>query len=370
MSVLTMPNEVLGAIVVVDHDPISLAALTQLFRRTFSHPVRSFTSSVEALAWCVETVPDLIVTDFDMPGLNGLDLVSQVRQEAHLADVPVMVLTGGSDRETRYKALDVGANDLLAKPIDVPEALARTRNMLTLREAQRAMANRAQWLSREVAKATADLAAREQETIWRLSKAAEFRDNASGTHVVRIAHYARIVAQQLGLSDAEQEILFLSAPMHDVGKIGIPDYVLQKPGRLDDDEFALMQRHTAIGYDILKGSSSPLLCAAAEIALTHHERFDGTGYPQRLRGQAIPIRGRIVAVADVFDALTSERPYKTPWSFDVAFAAMRDWGGSHFDPACAAAFASARAEVRAVWARDSDGGRVGESLDDEIPVSL
>ncbi len=363
-------HDVLGAIVVVDDDPVARAALTRLLKRSFSHPVVAFESSVEALQWCLQSTPDLIVTDFEMPTMNGLELVRRLRQEAQLADVPVMVVTIATDRTTRYQALDVGANDFLGKPLDVPEVLLRTRNMLTLRENQRAMASRAQWLAHEVAKATATLAAREEETIWRLAKATEFRDNETGTHIARIAHYSRLIARELGLSDDVQETLFLSAPMHDVGKIAIPDYILQKPGKLNESELLLMQRHTVIGYDILGGSNSPLLNAAAEIALTHHERFDGTGYPNRMQGTAIPLYGRIVAVADVFDALTTRRPYKKAWTVDAAFAVVRESRGHHFDPSCADAFLSVPNEVLGLRERLQDVDPADGALRDLPLVSL
>ncbi len=180
--------------------------------------------------------------------------------------------------------------------------------------------------------------AQERETIFCLSRAAEYRDPETGAHILRMAHYSRHIARHMGLSVAQQDLLLQAAPMHDIGKVGTPDTILLKPGRLDDAEFAIMKQHAVIGYEILVASSSPLLQAAAEIAHTHHEKFDGSGYPRGLVGEAIPLFGRIVAVADVFDALTSVRPYKKAWSIEQALALLHEGKGKHFDPACVDAF--------------------------------
>jgi putative two-component system response regulator len=189
-----------------------------------------------------------------------------------------------------------------------------------------------------VAKATSVIAQREHELIVRLSKAAEFRDPETGAHISRMANYSLIIAEGLRLTAEECDLILQSAPMHDVGKLGIPDGILLKPGKLDADEFAIMQTHTTIGHAILRDSSSQLIALGAEIALTHHEKFDGSGYPAGLAGETIPLPGRIVAVADVFDALTSERPYKPAWTVERARALLEENRGSHFDPACVDAF--------------------------------
>ena len=223
----------------------------------------------------------------------------------------------------------------------------RAGNLLALRKAWRSLADRAGWLAREVAAATERIAGREREIVQRLSRAAEHRDWETGAHILRIGMYSRIMADQLGLPADEVDAISWASPMHDVGKIGIPDYVLLKPGRLDDAEFAVMKKHTTYGWQILGGSDVPLLQLAAEIALSHHERFDGTGYPNGWSGEKIPYPGRIVAVADVFDALTSTRPYKRPWDADAAFAHLRESAGAHFDPACVDACVNRRDDILA-----------------------
>ncbi|MEY2632931.1 MAG: hypothetical protein RIR00_1585, partial [Pseudomonadota bacterium] len=209
---------------------------------------------------------------------------------------------------------------------------------LALRSGQKFLADRALHLEALVEERTAALRQREQELIYRLSRAAEFRDPETGAHIQRMAHYSRLIARQLGLDDAQQKLIFEAAPMHDVGKIGIPDHILLKPGRLTPEEFELMKRHASLGYELLNGSASSVLQAGAEIANSHHEKFDGSGYPNGLAGETIPLFGRIVAVADVFDALTSERPYKKAWPVEDARKLLVDGRGQHFDPVCVDAF--------------------------------
>ncbi|WP_318013805.1 HD domain-containing phosphohydrolase [Roseateles oligotrophus] len=226
--------------------------------------------------------------------------------------------------------------------------------LLELELAQAKLADRAEWLAGEVAKATQEVLARERETVVRLSKAAEYRDPETGAHILRMAHYSELIAQGLGLPDADRQLLLEAAPMHDIGKVGITDSILLKPGRLTPEEFEVMKRHAQIGHEILKDSSSMVLQTGAAIALGHHEKFDGSGYPQGLIGEAIPIFSRIVAVADVFDALTSERPYKKAWSLEQAAEHLRSHSGTHFDPRCVDCFFARWDEVLAIRQRFKD----------------
>lgn len=327
-----------STILIVDDDLLAQGLVEHLLTGLGDSRTLCFSDGQEALAWCATQVPDVVITDHHMPGLTGLDLIARLRQDPRTRDVPIMMISAAEDREVRYQALELGANDFLGKPIDAPEVKARTRNMLTLRRAQRSLAIRSEHLAEEVKRATSMIAAREQDTILRLCRAAEYRDWETGSHIMRMAHYARIIAGQLELPEANREAIFLATPMHDIGKIGVPDYILLKPGRLADAEYTIMKQHTVIGHQILHDSSSDLLQLAAEIALSHHERFDGSGYPNGTRGTAIPLPGRIVAVADVFDALTSERPYKREWQVEAAVATMKQDAGTHFDPQCVEAF--------------------------------
>jgi putative two-component system response regulator len=290
----------------------------------------------------------VFITDFSMAGLSGLDLIRELRQQVHTREIPIMMITASDDRAVRYEALQLGANDFLGKPVDPLEVKARTLNMLAIRRGQRALADRAQVLEQEVRAATEAIRAREHETILRLARAAEYRDWETGSHIVRVAWYSRIIAKHLGLSDTDQEMIFRAAPMHDVGKVGVPDYILLKPSGLDDDEFSIMKEHTLIGHRILGGSSAELLTLSAEIALSHHERWNGSGYPEGRAGNDIPIGSRIVAVADTFDALTSNRPYKSEWPSALAWAYLQEQAGVQFERECVAAFERGRAEVEEV----------------------
>lgn len=345
-----------ASIVLVDDDVLCLEMLRDLVASIPGTAVLAFASAEEAMAWCRAHQPDVVITDHLMPGLTGLELIRRLRAEPGTAYVPLMMITAAEDRGLRCQALESGASDVLGKPLDGIEVLARTRNMLAIRRGQRLLAERSQELETEVRRATAQIADREQETILRLSRAAEYRDWETGTHIVRVAWYARIIARELGLTVAEQEILFRAAPMHDVGKIGVPDYILLKPGTLDEAEFEIMKQHTLIGHRILGGSSSELLRVAADVALTHHERWDGSGYPERRQGEQIPIGGRIVAIADSYDALTSRRPYKSSWPAESAWQFLTANAGTRFDPDCIAAFLRGRA--------DADATR--ESFPDEL----
>lgn len=342
-----MSQAEIATIVLVDDDVLALEMLRDLVSSIPGTAVRAFGRPEEALEWCRAHQPDVVITDHVMPGLTGLELIRSLRAGPDTADVPVMMITATEDRGLRFRALESGASDVLGKPLDGAEVLARTRNMLAIRRGQRLLAERSQLLETEVRRATAEIVAREQETILRLSRAAEYRDWETGTHIVRVAWYARITARELGLSEAEQELLFRAAPMHDVGKIGVPDDILLKPGALDPAEFEIMKQHTVIGYRILGGSSSELLRVAADVALTHHERWDGAGYPDQRRDTGIPLCGRIVAVADSYDALTSRRPYKSSWPAELAWQFLATNAGTRFDPDCVAAFQRGRAEVEA-----------------------
>lgn len=320
-------------VVIVDDTHINLVLMSRLMEKLEDVSTVAFQSAREALDWCRTNPYDLLVLDYMMPDLNGLEFIAQLEPDPRLRP-PVLMVTASQDVEIRHRALENGANDFLIKPIDKVEFLARTRNMLQLRRASVALENRAAWLATEVAKATADLRAREQETILLLCRASEYRDPETGAHIQRMAHYSRLIAAELGMSEEDQECLLNAAPMHDIGKVGTPDTILLKPGRLNPQEMDVMRQHALIGYNILKSSEAKMLQLAAEIAYSHHERFDGTGYPNGLKGEAIPLAGRIVAVADVFDALTNVRPYKQAWSLDAARAFLVENSGSHFDPAC------------------------------------
>lgn len=321
-------------VLVIDDDQINLdlfCLMLSMLDMATPVPVRH---AQAALDWCADHTPDLVVVDYLMPDIDGLAFLRRFRALPGMREVPVVMVTGATEVAIRHEALRLSANDFLTKPVNGIEFNVRIGNLLTLQHARQQLAQRAETLDIAVRKATADIVAREHEAIHRLSRAAEFRDADTGFHLSRMAEYSRLIAVQLGLPEAECDLVRDAAPMHDIGKVGIADAVLLKPGPLNDEERAIMQRHPQIGADILAGSESPLLQAGAVIAISHHERYDGSGYPHGLAGEDIPLYGRIIAVADVFDALTNARPYKPAWSLERAIGYFHEQKGSHFDPAC------------------------------------
>jgi putative two-component system response regulator len=323
-------------VVIVDDVQVNVSLLGHLARKLTGCEPICFTDPLAAIDWSLAHDPDLVIVDYMMPELNGIELVEKFR--AKFAETPVLMVTANHESKTRHQALQMGVTDFLTKPINNIEFLARAKNMLALRQSHVTLKNRATLLAEEVLAATAKIVEQEHETIFCLAKAAEYRDPETGAHIVRMAHYSKHIAGNMGLALDQQELLLEAAPMHDIGKVGTPDVILLKPGKLTPDEFEIMKQHTEIGHKILSRSHSPRLLVAADIARTHHEKFDGTGYPRGLAGAAIPIFGRITAVADVFDALTSERPYKKAWSVEQASALIERDAGSHFDPDCVRAF--------------------------------
>lgn len=341
-------------IAVVDDSTLNLKLFSGLLKRFEGVVVRSFEVSQTALAWCLQNPVDMLVVDYMMPAPDGIEFIRAFRAQEDKRSVPILMATANDLKEVRYQALDMGASDFLTKPIDKHEFLARSGNLLELRRRQRMMDDRALWLSEEVKRATQEIRDRERETLLRLARAAEFRDPETGAHIQRIAAYSELIARELGLSEKKQEEVLEAAPMHDLGKIGTPDHILLKPGKLTPEEFEIMQRHAQMGYEILHGSASSVLQTAAIIARAHHEKFDGSGYPQGLAGESIPLEGRIVAVADVFDALTSERPYKKAWSLEDARDYLLQNSGTHLDPQCVNVFINAWADVLTIRARYQD----------------
>ncbi|PJA32650.1 MAG: two-component system response regulator [Zetaproteobacteria bacterium CG_4_9_14_3_um_filter_53_7] len=335
-------------VLIVDDNPTNVMLLKHMIQKLDGCEPICFTSSREGITWCEAGKPDLLLVDYMMPEIDGLEFIRRFRLIPHCVDIPVVMITAEEKKEVRYQALEAGANDFLNKPIDKTEFVARTNNMIRLRKNQFQLANRAEWLAKGIKKATEELRQQEREALLLLSKAAEYRDPETGAHLNRMSLYSKIIARNLGFGEEEQEIMLEASPMHDVGKVGTPDHILLKPGKLDPDEFEIMKQHASYGYDILKQGSSRLMQVAAEIAVTHHEKFNGRGYPLGLKGEDIPLRGRIVAVADVFDALTSERPYKKAWPLQEALDLLRRESGEHFDPQCVDAFLTSLDEVQEI----------------------
>jgi len=298
--------------------------------------------------WATRHIADLVLVDYMMPEMNGIELAKRLRALPGYEHVPIMMVTAHDDRKVRYDALDAGVTDFLIKPVDARECMARCRNLLTLRRQQLALEDKRRLLEGMVEEATREVRDREKETLMRLARAGEFRDEETGYHLVRMARYSRLIADTIGLEREEAETIELAAPLHDIGKIGIPDQILLKKDKLDGVEWDTMRSHPLIGHEILKGSASKYVRMGSLIALGHHEKYDGSGYPNGLVSDHIALCARVVAVADVYDALTSARPYKKAWSSEEAFEFLRQQRGRHFDPHLVDAFIGVQQDVERI----------------------
>ena len=342
-----MPFELIGqntgtshpTIAIIDDEFTSRIILDKIVRG-LKHDVtvQAFASPLVAIDWLRLNQPDLILVDYLMDEMSGLEMVKTVRRIPHLEHIPIIMITVSEESDVRYKALEAGVTEFISKPFNHYECQIRCCNLLSLHMHHKGVLRRSEELEKAVADATRRILEREQETLFRLAKAGEYRDADTGNHVLRMARFSRLIAEGMGLDENRCSLIEMAAPMHDIGKIGIPDNILLKPGKLTHEEFAIMKTHTSIGYHILKNSHSKFINLGSEIALSHHERYDGSGYPNSLQGKAIPLDARIVAVADVFDSLTSERPYKKAWSNQEALEYVCNNKGTHFDPGCVDAF--------------------------------
>jgi putative two-component system response regulator len=366
-------------ILIIDDDQRVLDSLGRvLHEQTEEWDIKYVDRPEEAWESLLETAYDAVVTDLRMPGIDGMELLERIRKSDKTKDVPVVVLTGMNDRDLKERALRLGAADLLNKPVDSGQLIARLKSVLETKAYQDKLRATNDLLTEKVQQQTVDLAQSRMSVICRLGMAAEFRDEDTGNHVIRVGCFSRAIAAEMGMPRSFLEMLLLAAPLHDIGKIGIPDSVLLKPGPLTDEEWSLMQRHCEIGECILREQSKvvvplfdwysveapamketlenrdPVLEIAATIALTHHEKWDGSGYPRGLAGEAIPLESRIVAVADVFDALTSNRPYRLARPEEEALTIMESTVGTHFDPRVHGAFMRCISEIRKIRARFSD----------------
>lgn len=315
--------------------------------------VFDFGDSEEALRWSENNRPDLLLLDYRMPAIDGLEFARRFRRSLSNRDVPIVLVTVVGDEPIRQAALDAGVIDFLVKPVRPRELRARCRNLLQLRQQSESIKQRALSLEQRLLSSMHEVEERERETLSRLARAIEYRDIGTSAYLERMAHIAGLIAEGLGMSEEEVRLIELAAPLHDMGKIAIPDDVLLKPGPLDEHQLAIMRRHPKIGHELLSGSQNRFIQAGATIALRHHERYDGSGYPDGLIGADIPIEARIVAVADVFDALISPRPYKAPWSFDNALDFLIEQSGKLFDPQCVQALVQNRSRLENICERYS-----------------
>lgn len=361
------PRATAGRILVVD-DEATMRRLLEKLLRMEGYEVALASSGEQALHEIFTRGADTVLLDMRLPGISGLEVCRQIRAHPRGVYTPIVFVTAVNDRELRRKGMEAGADDFLSKPFDEVELLARIRNSVRVKLYYDSLAEQKGALERAVEARTAELAAAvaqltrmqndlrasHEETIYRLARAAEFRDDETGQHLQRMSWYCHLIGTKIGLDERTCDLLRIASPMHDVGKLGIPDRILLKPGRLTAEEFSVMKTHAEIGYRILHGSSAAPLEMAATIAYTHHEKWDGSGYPRGLRGLDIPLPGRIAAIADVFDALTSARPYKPAWPLESALDLMRRNAGSHFDPSLVEVFLGNLDEVLAIKERFAD----------------
>ncbi|MBN6187715.1 two-component system response regulator [Aneurinibacillus sp. BA2021] len=333
-----------SSILIVDDEEFNLDVLEQLLAAK-NYRVFSACSGLDALMILESEDIDLVLLDVMMPGMNGYEVLREIRATKERY-IPIVMVTALDSKEDKIRALEEGCDDFLNKPIDKYELYARVHTLLRTRHYYKQLTRTKRRLENEVVSRTAELQEAlatlkllnskledsHREIVERLSSAAEFKDPETAAHIQRISHYSGVIARAFGMNEEKANLIIQASPMHDIGKIGVPDHILLKPGKLTLEEFEKMKEHTLIGYKILNGSDSPLLKLASEIAISHHEKYDGTGYPYGVRGEDIPLSGRIVAVVDVFDALTSKRPYKDPYPNEKAYEIIQKGSGTHFDP--------------------------------------
>jgi putative two-component system response regulator len=370
-------------VMIVDDERANIAVVKAYLKDEGFDNFITTTDSPVAVGIIRQERPDIVLLDINMPDVSGLDILEAMQQDGELSLIPTVILTASHDPQTKLEALRRGAADFLAKPVDPSELNLRVENVLTAKAYQDHLAQYSEQLEKQVRLRTAELVKSRQEAIHCLARAGEYRDDDTGHHVTRVGRYSALIARELGFPEEAVELIEQAAQLHDVGKIGIPDAVLHKPGKLDPLEFEMIQEHcgigrriinplsheesirlkthTSVGMQIMGSTTSPVLKLAALIASTHHEKWDGSGYPKGLAGNAIPIEGRIVAVADVFDALGSSRPYKEAFPIDRCLEILIDGRGKHFDPRVLDAFLTRKEE--AIKVREEYDGDSSDSVD-------
>lgn len=335
-----MNQEAKQVVLVVDDVPANIDVLSEILRPTYQ--VKVVTNGVMALKIAMSPhPPDLILLDIMMPDMDGYEVCRQLKNNSQTRHIPVIFVSAMDEVNDETKGFELGAVDYITKPVSAPIVKARVKTHLALFDQNRV-------LEKKVKERTSEIHDTRLQIIHCLGAASEYRDEETGTHISRMSQYSRIIALAAGVAMEDAELLLQAAPMHDVGKIGIPDRILLKPGKLDADEWEIMKTHTTIGAKIIGNHSSELLTLARQVALTHHEKWDGTGYPHGLAGDEIPLYGRITMLADVFDALTSDRPYKKAWPEAMAIKEINDMSGKHFDPKLVVAFMKALPDILAV----------------------
>ena len=365
-----------GKVVIIDDDAFLIQVLKKHLKDAGYTNLVSTSDSSQAYDLILEEKPDVVLTDFIMPSVNGHEILRLVRGNEATQHIPVLMLTVSRDVETRLTALELGATDFLNKPVDPHELIPRVRNALVVKAHHDHLARYSEQLEEEIRVRTAQLEISRKEVMRCLARATEYRDDDTGKHIMRVGGYAGVIASELGFTHEQIELIEQAAQLHDIGKIGIPDGILRKAGKLSKAEFEFMKNHCQFGHDIIQSmpstdwvdlkshadsetkivdiSNSPILLLSSSIAISHHEKWDGSGYPRGLRGEDIPIEGRITAVADVYDALCSPRPYKPPFPKEKSLGIMREKRDNHFDPKVLDAFFKRLDDVLAIQSRYAD----------------
>ncbi len=351
MSTIPLHN---GRILIIDDEALNLKLLEKMLSSQGYRDLELVNDPREVLARYQSQRPDLILLDINMPHLDGFQVMEELKTLDDSLLPPIIILTAQHGKDFLLRALAGGARDFITKPFDRNELLMRVRNLLDAHLAHQLLHDQNAVLEQRVQERTQELHRTRLQVVQRLGMAAECRDEITGNHILRMSHYSALLARAIGWNEAECDLMLNASPMHDIGKIGIPDAILRKPGTLEPQELAIMQTHPSIGGKLLEGDDSALMRMAHAIALTHHEKWDGSGYPMGLAGESIPQSGRITAIADVFDALTSARTYKTPWSTEAAIALIEANSGTHFDPDIVAAFLNVLSEIRQIGKRFAD----------------
>ena len=372
MTTLNLPI-LESSILIVDDNIANVELLEMMLDLAGYQNVACCTDSRQVTDLYLQKGFDLLLLDIRMPHLDGFQVMEKLAELTQDDYLPILILTAQKDMETRIRALEAGAKDFVTKPFDRTEVLNRIKNMLEVRRLYNERTSSAKILEDKVRERTKELHATRLEVIRRLGRAGEFRDNETGMHIIRMSKSCQQLALAAKLGESHAEMILQASPMHDVGKIGIPDRVLLKPGKLNDEEWAIMKQHPAIGAEIIGTSGADLMKMASSIAITHHEKWDGSGYPNGLKGEEIPIEGRITAIADVFDALTSERPYKKAWSVEKAVGLLKEEAGKHFDPTLVPIFLGILPEILQIGKQYADDVesfliRVGEEKTPEERV--
>ncbi len=342
-----------ATILLVDDEPTNLRLL-QTMLRAEGYTTINAERGVEALALAETDRPDIILLDIMMPDLDGFEVARRLKENPNTRNIPIIMTTALDDRSSRLKALEMGAEEFLSKPVDRAELSIRVKNLLRLKEYADFLANHNQILEEQVAVRTEQLSESYRETIYTMTLAAEYKDEETGLHVTRISYYCRALAEFMGMDAQFCECIFYASPMHDIGKIGIPDHILLKPGAFQPDEWEIMKTHARLGAKILARGHSPYLRMGAEIALNHHERWDGGGYPNGIGGEEIPLTARLMNIGDQYDALRSKRPYKPAFDHDKVLQIITEGDGrtmpGHFDPEVLAAFKACTEVFRGIYA--------------------